>query len=146
MAVGHPEHEYGVVDAGFYLDAVVRIYLYADPARSNCGKQMSDDVNGLINLYCDKEKVAAGLKDKKKAEEFLNTSGGICDRVIAARADLEAISAQDLAKAEKFEEAGDKFLKLADDVCTGALAQSKDSTRRRPRPGPRRRGRSPVSP
>ncbi len=124
VAVGHPEHEYGVVDAGFYLDAVVRIYLYADPARSNCGKQMSDDVNALIGLYCDKEKVTARLKDKKKAEEFLNTSGGICDRMIAARADLEAISAQDLAKAEKFEEAGDKFLKLADDVCTGALAQS----------------------
>jgi hypothetical protein len=124
VAYSHPEHEYGVVDAGFYLDAVVRIYLYADPARANCGTQMGDDVDKLVGLYCDKDKVTARLKDKKKAEEFLNTTAAQCDRLLQARADLDAIKAQDLAKAEKFEEAAAKFEKLADDVCTGALAQA----------------------
>lgn len=125
VAFSHPEHEYGVLDAGFYLDSVVRIYLYADPARSNCGMQMGDDVDKLVGLYCDKDKVTARLKgDKKRAEEFLNTTAGQCDRLLQARADLDAIKAQDLAKAEKYEEAADRFIKLADDVCTGALAQA----------------------
>lgn len=125
VAFNYPDHEYGAVDAGFYLDAVVRIYLYADPARSNCGIQMGDDVDKLVGLYCDKDKVTARLKgDKKRAEEFLNTTAAQCDRLLQARADLDAIKAQDLAKAEKYEEAADKFLKLADDVCTGSLAQA----------------------
>ncbi len=124
VAFNHPDHEYGVVDAGFYLDSVVRVYLYADPPRSNCGQQMGDDVEKLIGLYCDKDKVTARLKDKKRAEEFLNTTAGQCDRLLAARADLDAIKAQDLAKAEKYEEAAQKFEKLADDVCSGALAQA----------------------
>lgn len=124
VAYSHPDHEYGVVDAGFYLDSVVRIYLYADPTRANCGAQMGDDVEKLIGLYCDKDKVGARLKDKKRTEEFLNTTAAQCDRLLAARADLDAIRAQDLAKAEKYEEAADRFLKLADDVCTGAVAQA----------------------
>jgi hypothetical protein len=125
VAYSYPDHEYGVLDAGFYLDSVVRIYLYADPARSNCGIQMGDDVDKLVGLYCDKDKVTARLKgDKKRVEEFLNTTASQCDRLLQARADLDAIKAQDLAKAEKYEEAADKFVKLADDVCNGALAQA----------------------
>jgi hypothetical protein len=124
VAMSHPDHEYGIVDAGFYLDSVVRVYLYADPARANCGQQIGDDVEKLVAMYCDKDKVTARLKDKKRADEFLNTTAGQCDRLLAARADLDAIKAQDLAKAEKYEEAADKFAKLADDVCSGALAQA----------------------
>jgi hypothetical protein len=125
VAYSHADHEYGVVDAGFYLDSVVRVYLYADPARANCGTQMGDDVDKLVGLYCDRDKVSARLKgDKKRVEEFLNTTAAQCDRLLQARADLDAIKAQDLAKAEKYEEAADKFLKLADDVCTGQLAQA----------------------
>lgn len=147
VAFSHPEHEYGVVDAGFYLDAVVRVYLYADPARANCGQQMGDDVDKLVGLYCDKDKVTARLKDKKRAEEFLNTTAAQCDRLLQARADLDAIKAQDLAKAEKYEEAADKFLKLADDVCTGQLAQAeldKKATDAGPKKKPAKGGKGKV--
>jgi len=123
IAMNHPEHEYGPVDAGFYLDAVVRIYNYAEPARANCGTRMFNDVVKLVDMYCDKEKITARLKDKKKAEELLNTTTNVCDRMHTAKTDLDAIRVQDLAKAEKYEEAADGFVKLADEVCSGSIAK-----------------------
>jgi hypothetical protein len=125
VTFNYPEHEYGPIDAGFYFDALVRIYSYADPQRTNCGAAMSDDVEKLIGLYCDKESITKRFKgDKKRADELLNTTTGVCDRLIAAKSDLDAIRANDLAKQEKYEEAADRFAKLADDVCNGAVAQA----------------------
>ena len=123
VAFNYPDHEYGIVDAGFYLDAVVRIYNYADPTRANCGSLMSGDVEKLVGLYCDKDKVTARLKDKKKVDEFLSTNAGQCDKLHAAKADLDAIKAQDLAVAGKNEEAADQFVKLADEICSGSVAK-----------------------
>ncbi|GAC1536771.1 MAG: hypothetical protein NVS3B10_00880 [Polyangiales bacterium] len=123
VATSYPDHEYGVASAGFYLDSVVRIYNYADPQRANCGVLMSEDVGKLVDLYCDKDKVATRLKDKKRAEEFLNTTTAQCDRLHAAKADLDAIKADDLAKAGKSEEAADKFVSLADEICSGQVAK-----------------------
>lgn len=123
VAMNYPDHEYGVLSAGFYLDSVVRIYAYADPPRANCGQLMSDDVGKMTALYCDKEKVKARLKDPKKVEEFLNGTASQCDRLHAAKADLDAIKADDLAKAGKPEEAADLFVALADEICTGSVAK-----------------------
>ncbi|MEO7096322.1 MAG: tetratricopeptide repeat protein [Polyangiales bacterium] len=124
VAVTYPDHEYGVIAAGFYLDSVVRVYNYAEPARANCGVVMSDDVGKLVDLYCDNAKVTARLKDKKKADEFLNGTASQCDKLHAAKADLDAIKADDLAKAGKTEEAADKFVMLADEICSGNVAKS----------------------
>ncbi|MFI5298895.1 MAG: tetratricopeptide repeat protein [Polyangiales bacterium] len=124
VAISHPDHEYGPIDASYYMDSVVRIYLYADPARKNCGTVVSEDLDRLAKLYCDKGEVEKRLGDKKKAEELLGVTSGQCDRLLGARADLLAIKAQDLAKAEKYEEAADQFAKLASDVCDGAVAQA----------------------
>ena len=123
VAFNYPQHEYGVVDAGFYLDSVVRIYNYAEPSRTNCGQLMSDDVEKLVGLYCDRDKVTARLKDKKKADEFLNTTTSQCDRLHAAKADLDAIKAKDLADQGKNEEAADKFVSLSDEICSGSVAK-----------------------
>jgi hypothetical protein len=139
VAMNYPDHEYGVIAAGFYLDSVVRIYNYAEPARANCGTLMAEDVSKMSGLYCDKDKVTARLKDKKKAEEFLNTTSSQCDKLHAAKADLDAIAAFDLAKAGKVEEAADKFAGLADDICSGSVAKDdldkKATEKPKPKPG-----------
>lgn len=130
IAVNYPDGESGVRDAEMYMEALARIYMYAEPARSGCGNYMGDEVEKMISIYCDEGKVSGRLKgDKTKTKEFLATSANLCDRLHSSKADLDAIKANDLAKQNKFEEAADRFVKLSDDVCSGALAKAEADAR-----------------
>jgi hypothetical protein len=130
IAVNYPDGESGVRDAEMYMEALARIYMYAEPSRSGCGNYMGAEVEKMIDIYCDEPKVSARLKgDKTKTKEFLGASANLCDRLHSSKADLDAIKANDLAKQEKFEEAGDRFVKLSDDVCSGAMAKSEADAR-----------------
>ncbi len=130
IALSYPDGDSGVRDAEMYMESLARIYMYAEPSRSGCGTFMSDEVEKLIGLYCDEGKIATRLKgDKKKAKEFLDTSANLCDRLHSSKADLDAIKANDLAKQGKYEDAADRFVKLSDDVCSGALAKAEADAR-----------------
>jgi len=114
VATNHPDSTYGVTAATFYLDAVVRIRNYADPPRPRCNDSLGDEVHKLVELYCDKEKVAGRLGDKKRTDEFLSTTSSACDRFRAVKGDLDALRFASLAKSGKLEEAAEGFAKLAD--------------------------------